>query len=342
MADVLRRKRDHVTICLEQEVETPSRTGFERYRFVHRALPEIALCDVSLDTSFLGRTIRAPLLIASMTGGPERSLGINRNLARAAEAIGLPIAVGSQRVMFRHPEATESFRVVRELAPHVPVYGNLGAVQLNFGFGPEEVRRAAEVLAADGMFLHLNALQEAIQEEGDTDFRGLLGRIGDVVREAGLPVLVKESGAGLSADVAVELAAQGVAAIDVSGVGGTSWARVEGQRAADARRGRLGAVFADWGIPTAESLVQCRAATSLPIIASGGIRSGLDAAKALALGADLVSVALPLLGPAVQSWEAVAQTLSAFLEELRLAMFLTGARDVEALRSGHRLYRDEP
>ncbi len=333
----MRRKLDHVAICLQEEVEARQDTGFERYRFTHRALPEISLGEVSLAGRFLGRDVGAPLMIASMTGGPQFSRDINRNLARAAQMLGLPIAVGSQRVMFRHPEARTSFTEVREIAPDVPVYGNLGAVQLNCGFGVEEVLQAADVLRADGVFLHLNATQEAIQLRGDTNFRGLLDRIGEVVRAARLPILVKESGAGISAAVAIQLEDKGVAAIDVSGVGGTSWARVEGFRAKEPMRRRLGEVFADWGIPTAESLVQCRAATSLPLIASGGIRTGLDAAKALALGADLVALALPLLEPATRSADAVAQALSQICEEMRLAMFLVGARDVQGLRSGHSL-----
>jgi isopentenyl-diphosphate delta-isomerase len=339
----IERKREHLEICLRENVEMERSTGFEHYRFLHEALPEIAPEDVEIRTSFLGRELTMPFLISSMTGGVERGLQINRHLAGAAEALGIAMAVGSQRVALRHPEAAKSFAVVREVAPDVPVYANLGATQLNRGYGIPELRRAVGMIGADGLFLHLNPLQEAIQERGNTDYRNLAERIGEVTAGLGRPVLVKEVGAGISPRTARLLADRGVAAIDVSGAGGTSWSKIEALRAEDAERRELGLAFADWGIPTAQSLALCRAELpQLPLIASGGIRDGITAAKALALGADLVGLALPLLGAADQSQEAVERMLRRFARELRLVMFLVGARSLEELRRGHHLVAELP
>ncbi|HEY9724237.1 MAG TPA: type 2 isopentenyl-diphosphate Delta-isomerase [Oscillatoriaceae cyanobacterium] len=338
MNDISRRKLDHIELSLNENVGMARPTGFERYRFVHQALPEMALEDVSLETTFLGKPIAAPLLISSMTGGPARGEDINRHLAEAAQALRLPMAVGSQRIHFERPETLRSFQAARAAAPDILLLGNLGAVQLNYGFDAEAVTEAVRVIGADGVFLHLNALQEAVQPGGNTNFAGLLERIGEVARTVDFPVLIKEVGCGIAPELARELASRGVAAIDVSGAGGTSWAKIEGRRAENASDRTLGEVFGDWGIPTAECLLGCRAALpELPLIASGGIRTGLDAAKAIALGADLVAFAMPLLGPATRSGAEVQAALAQIMRELRVAMFLLGARDVAALRARRHL-----
>ncbi len=341
MKPILERKIDHIALCLREDVEGGRRSGLERYYFLHQALPEIALTDVHLETTFLGQRIAAPILISGMTGGPERGTEINRNLAAAAQELGLPISVGSQRAALRHPETRESFAVVHREAPDVPVFANLGAADLGVRFDAAQVADAVRMLDADGVFLHLNPLQEAIQGGGTAGFRGLAGRIAALVQEADFPVLAKEVGCGISPQAARLLAEAGVAAIDVSGVGGTSWSKIEGLRAADPTQRRLGLRFRDWGIPTEESLILCRAELpGFPLIASGGMRSGIDSAKAMALSANLVAMALPLLAPATQSAQAVLDALHQHIEELRLAMFLIGARDVETLRGSRHLLEE--
>jgi isopentenyl-diphosphate delta-isomerase len=332
-ADIARRKEDHIRICLEARSQFDTRSGLERYRFVHSALPELALSEVDLSTEFLGRRWAAPIMISSMTGGLAEGSRINRHLAEAAEALGLGMGVGSQRVALMRPETRSSFEV-RAFAPKIPLFANWGAVQLNTGFGEVEAKAAVEMIGADGLFLHLNAAQEAVQEGGDTDFRGLTDRIGALVRAVRFPVLAKECGAGISGPVARALADRGIAAIDVSGAGGTSWSRVEGLRAGSELARALSATFANWGIPTAEAIVEARAAApKTPLIASGGIRSGLDAAKAIALGADLVALGQPLLAAALDSTSAVIGVLELIIAELRVACFLVGAGNVRALSS---------
>lgn len=332
------RKTDHLKWGLSPEAVMTRTNGLERFEFRHEALPEMALDDVDTHVTFLGRPLKVPLLISSMTGGTEEARAINENLARAASAVGAAMAVGSQRIMLRDPSSRPSFSVVREVASDLLLFGNLGAQQVTREFGDDDVRNVVEAIGADGLFLHLNPLQEAIQMEGNTDFRGVLGRIGQLAQSLPFPLLVKEVGCGMTSETAVALARQGVAAIDVSGAGGTSWARIEGLRAQDPGRRRLGSVFGEWGISTADSLRDCRRALPrLPLIASGGIRNGLEAAKALALGATLVATAGFLLGPASDSAESVIAALEMFVMELRIAMFASGARDVNALRSGKRL-----
>ncbi|MEB3223460.1 MAG: type 2 isopentenyl-diphosphate Delta-isomerase [Candidatus Sericytochromatia bacterium] len=343
--DIAQRKLDHIAISLEQDVAMrATRTGLDAWRFIPEALPELRPEDISLRTTFLGRPLEAPVLIASMTGGPELGATINANLARAAQTLGLAMAVGSQRIQFEQPAAMASFRVVREVAPDVLLMGNVGAVQLNLGFDAARCAEAVAAIGADALYLHLNALQEVVQPGGDTDFRGLVGRIGEVVRGVPFPVLVKEVGCGIAPGTAARLAAQGVAAIDVAGAGGTSWAKIEAARAADPANRTLGEVFGEWGLPTADALIGCRAVLpELPLVASGGLRTGLEAAKAIALGADMVAFAMPLLGPATRSPAATEAALRQILLELRTAMFLLGVADIPTLRrSRHLLQRITP
>lgn len=250
------------------------------------------------------------------------------------------MAVGSQRIAIEHPETADTFKVARDAAPDVPIFGNIGAVQLNYGIAADELHQAIKILNADGLFLHVNPLQEAIQSEGDTNFRGLLDQIGHLAKQVDFPLLVKEVGCGIAPEIAVSLAERGVAAIDVSGAGGTSWASIESKRTTDPERQRLGEVFSNWGIPTVESLELCRRALpNYPLIASGGIRNGLDVAKAIALGADLVAFAMPLLEPATRSTEAVIQAINQIILECRVAMFLIGARDIASLKERSHLLK---
>lgn len=325
------RKKEHLELCLDTEAAAgPQGTGLDRYFFLHNALPEIDIAEIDLRSSFLGKPLKAPLLISSMTGGFELARKVNRNLARAAQELGLAMGVGSQRVALEEKSAADSFKV-RELAPDILLLGNLGAVQLNYGYGIEECRQAVRMIQADGLILHLNVLQEAVQPEGNRNFRGLTAKIADICRQLEVPVVAKEVGSGISADVAMRLKRAGVRAIDVAGRGGTSWYAVEAKRAA--RRGRpADLIFSDWGIPTEEALVQVRAATpDLEIIASGGIRSGLDIAKTIALGANIAAIGQPLLAPALESAKEVVKFLRGVIYEIKVAMLCVGATDLAGL-----------
>jgi len=324
------RKRRHVEACLEGPVEYRTRTtGFESIDLPYRALPETDLSAVDTSTSFVGRPMSAPLLVGAMTGGADRSAALNRNLAIAAQRVGIGMMLGSQRVMLETPSAVPTF-AVRRHAPDVPILGNLGAAQLNLGYGADEIVRAIDAVEADGLALHVNPLQEAMQVGGDGDFRGLLAKLGRLPAEVGRPLVLKEVGHGLDAGTASRLSGAGFAAFDVAGAGGTSWARVE----AWVRWGEIrGEDLAEWGIPTLTALRSARTvAPGVPLIASGGIRSGLDVAKAIASGASWCAVALPLLRPATESADAVEAVLRRFVHELRIAMHVAGAADLAALR----------
>jgi isopentenyl-diphosphate delta-isomerase len=295
-------------------------------------LPESDLAAVRTDVRLLGRRLEAPLLIGAMTGGADASAQINRNLALAAQDLGLGMMLGSQRIMLEEPDAAASFRV-RRVAPDILLLGNLGVAQLNKGYGAEEVRRAIGEVEADGLAFHANPLQEAVQAEGDGDFRDLVRRLRAVAAEVDAPLVLKEVGHGLDTETVRAVADIGLAALDVAGAGGTSWARVEEY----VRHGEIvHPELVEWGIPTADAIVGARChAPDLTLIASGGIRSGLDAAKALALGADAVAVALPLLRPALESADAVRDVLKRIVDELRIAMHCAGAGSVTDLRSLH-------
>jgi isopentenyl-diphosphate delta-isomerase len=328
------RKSEHLRILLKEDVHFRNlTTGLERYRFVHQALPEINRDDIDLSTTLLHKELRAPLIISSMTGGTEEAEAINKNLALAAQTHGLGMGVGSQRAALEDPNLSHTYQV-RDVAPDILLLANLGAVQLNYGYGVEHCQRAVEMIEADGLILHLNPLQEALQREGNTDFSGLLVKIEEVCRGLSVPVVVKEVGWGISEEVARRLANAGVAAIDVAGAGGTSWSEVEMYRADSETSRRIAAAFADWGIPTAESIQMVRrGASGVTLIASGGIRTGVEAAKAIALGADAVALATPFLKPATISPEAVGEKIRELLEELRTAMFCVGAGNLQELKS---------
>jgi isopentenyl-diphosphate Delta-isomerase len=327
------RKAEHIRINLEEDVAAKGVTaGWDRYRLAHCALPELDLAAVELGTSFLSHRLSAPILISGMTGGTEQAALINRRLARAAQAVGCAMGLGSIRAAIEEPGLAQTFSV-REAAPDVMLLANLGAVQLNYGYGVEQCLRAVELVDAQALVLHLNALQEAVQPGGNTNFGGLLKRIESVCRELPVPVIVKEVGWGITGGLARKLQEAGVAAVDVAGAGGTSWSEVEKHRATTEERAAIASAFADWGIPTADCVTTCRAACpELPLIASGGVRNGVDMAKALALGADLVGVAGPLLRAAAVSDDGARVALETLREELRIAMFAIGAGSTRMLR----------
>ena len=327
------RKVEHIRINLEEDVQSKGiSSGLDRYRLVHMALPELNLKEVDTATTFLGHRLRAPVLVSCMTGGVERGREINQRLARAAQAHGCAMGVGSQRAAIEDPALAPLFRV-RDVAPDILLLANLGAAQLNYGYGIDHCRRAVAMIDADALAFHLNPLQEALQPDGNVNFSGLLSRIERVCRALEVPVIVKEVGWGISAPVARQLAEVGVAAIDVAGAGGTSWSQVEHHRAPTPLRRRISGTFIAWGIPTAESLLMARhGAPGLPLIASGGLRHGIEAAKAIALGADLAGFASPLLKAAAESEETANELMSGLIEELRISMFCCGVRDLAGLR----------
>jgi isopentenyl-diphosphate delta-isomerase len=327
------RKDDHIRINLEEDVDFPRLTnGLERWRFMHQAVPELNLDDVNTQLTFLGKKLNSPLLISSMTGGTERAQNINRTLAEAAQETRIAMGLGSLRAAIENPDLAATYSV-RSVAPDILLFANLGAVQLNYGYGVDECRRAVDMVGADALYLHFNALQEAVQPEGEGDFSGLLRKVEIVCRELEVPVVAKEVGWGFSPQAARQLAGAGVAAIDVAGAGGTSWSEVEYHRAPTAHHANVARAFADWGIPTAESIRYVReAAPGLPIIASGGLRDGIDVAKCIALGADLGGMAGPFLRAAADSPDAVLRLIWELQTQLRITMFVSGAADLAALK----------
>lgn len=333
------RKADHLRVCLQEEVQSHQTSGFERYRFTHCCLPELDRREIDLSTSVFGKALAAPLLISSMTGGTEFAQLINQRLATVAQHYRIAMGVGSQRVAIENPQVASTF-AVRSVAPDILLFANLGAVQLNYRYGVEECLRIIDWLEADALILHLNPLQEAVQTGGDTNFRGLLTKIEQLCQRLPVPVIAKEVGNGISAAMAEKLISAGVQAIDVAGAGGTSWAKVESERAQDPLQRRLGETFANWGIPTAECVVAVRSvAPDIPLIASGGLRNGLDAAKAIALGADLAGFALPFLQAAAESEDALHHLVEVLIAELTTVLFCTGQATLASFRSSEVLER---
>jgi isopentenyl-diphosphate delta-isomerase len=322
------RKADHIRLALEDRMQVAG-SAFSAWTFGHEALAEIDRAAIDLTTEFLGYRLRLPLLISCMTGGTEVAARVNQNLAIAAQATGVALGVGSQRKALEDPSQADTFRV-RHLAPDVPLVANLGAVQLNYGYGLAECQAAVDMIEADALALHLNPLQEAIQPEGQCNFACLLPRIEKIAEGLTVPIIVKEVGSGLSATTGQRLLDIGVRYLDTAGVGGTSWARIEAARADDLEIGEL---FADWGIPTPESIRSLRSLSSdVTIVGSGGLRSGLDAAKALALGADLVGIAQPFLQAALDSADRVVERIERTRTELEVAMFCLGVTLPSRLR----------
>jgi isopentenyl-diphosphate delta-isomerase len=321
------RKAEHIRLALESRMQMDG-SVFDRFTFEHRALPEIDLAAIDTSVAFLGRRLEAPLLISCMTGGTETAARINRNLAIAAEHCGVALGVGSQRKALEDPEQAATFQI-RDLIPTMPLIGNLGAVQLNYGYGVEACEAAVSMIGADALALHLNPLQEAIQPEGQCDFSALLPKITEVTARLSVPVIVKEIGSGLSGEVGRRLREAGVRILDTAGAGGTSWARIEASRA---ERETLGEIFANWGIPTPESIRQLAALDGVTVVGSGGLRNGLDVAKALALGAHLGGAAYPFLQAAVESPERVVARIQQMIKELRICMFCVGARNIPELQ----------
>lgn len=340
-SDTSSRKGDHVRINVERDVSGKGvSNGFDEYRLINCALPEIDLQDVDTSCRVFGRSLRAPLLVSCMTGGTQEARTINRVLARVAQERGLAMGLGSGRALIEDPSLLDTFDV-RPVAPDIALFANLGAVQLNEGYGPAECRRLLEMLGADALVLHLNALQEAVQPEGDTCFRGLIDNIAALCSKLDAPVIVKEVGWGIAPDEVHALFEAGVAGVDVAGAGGTSWSEVERYRIAEPWRANVAAAFAGWGIPTAECLRGAvQTGPSGLVIASGGIRDGIDAVKALALGADLVGIAGPFLRAAAQSYEAASDLAHEFIEVLRIAMFALGEPTLSRLRATKRIARE--
>lgn len=340
--DLSRRKDDHLNIVLDRQSSGYGvDTGLNALQFEHCALPELNVDEIDLRSSLLGMPLRAPLLISSMTGGADRSIAINRHLAEAAQSLGIAMGVGSQRVGLQSGNDQGLTREIRHLAPDIPLLSNIGAAQLLESNGLELARRAVDALQADALIIHLNPLQEAVQAEGDRNWRGVLEAIYRAVDHIGVPVIVKEVGAGLSAQVAVALVNAGVQVIDVAGLGGTSWAAVEAERAHSSADREVAMAFANWGIPTAQSITMVRRVLpDVTLIASGGIRNGVDAAKAIRLGADLVGQAAGVLRDATLSTAAVIEHFDVFIRQLRIACFCTGSADLRGLRQARLLDSD--
>ena len=322
------RKAEHIRLALEERMQFASHP-FERYRFEHEALPDLDFGAIDPGTTFLGKRLSAPLLISCMTGGTELAARINEHLAEAAQERGVALGVGSQRRALEDPAQAATFQV-RGVAPTIPLLANLGAVQLNYGYGIDHCRRVVDMIEADALVLHLNPLQEAIQPEGQCDFAGLLPKMEAVARALPVPVIAKEVGSGISEATGRRLASAGITILDTAGVGGTSWARIEAARANDHEIGEL---FAGWGIETPESIRALRRIDGVTIIGSGGLRSGVDVAKAIALGADLGGLAQPFLEAAVDSADRVARRIDRVVQELKIAMFCLGVPHLPKLKT---------
>ncbi|NCS46536.1 MAG: type 2 isopentenyl-diphosphate Delta-isomerase [Microcystis aeruginosa BK11-02] len=333
-SEIENRKSEHLRVCIEEDVEFQQLTsGLEKYRFTHCCLPELDRDDIELGTTFLGKSLKAPILISSMTGGTELAHLVNTRLAMVAQRYGLAMGVGSQRIALEQPELAPTF-AVRSLAPDILLLANLGAVQLNYGCGLEECLKLVDLLEADALILHLNPLQEWVQSKGDKNFKGLIDKIALICSKLPVPVIAKEVGNGISSMMAQRLIEAGVAAIDVAGAGGTSWAKVESQRAKDPKQRHLGQVFADWGLPTAECITAIRTLNStIPLIASGGLKNGLDLAKSIALGADLGGLARPFLVAAIESEAAVDELVKFLIAEIEIVLFCTGNPNLSALKN---------
>lgn len=327
------RKDQHLDVVLSGGGRHARDAGFDAIRFVHEALPDVDHDRIDLGTEFLGRRLKAPLLVSSMTGGPARAEAINTHLAEAAQALGIALAVGSQRGALETGGAGGLTQTLRNRAPDTPILANIGAAQLTLGFGVEEARRAVEMIGADALIVHLNPLQEACQPEGDRNWSGTGAALEALIRNLDLPVVVKETGAGISARTARRLIEMGAVAIDVAGAGGANWGLIEGERATDPADKAHALAFADWGISTPQAIADIRrACPEATIIGSGGIRNGVDVARAIRLGADVVGQAAGVLEAATVSTEAVMTHFQIMIRQLRTACFCTGSASLADLR----------
>ncbi len=336
VAPIEKRKADHIRINLEEDVRSGMTTGLERYHFTHEALPEIALADVDLGLTLFKKHLRAPILISSMTGGTEEAGEINQRLAEAAQETRVALGVGSQRAAIEDPSQNPSFKICRDVAPDILLFANLGAVQLNYGYSIDQCRRAVDMIEADALILHLNPLQEAVQAGGDTNFTGLAKKIEEICKKLEVPVIAKEVGWGISERTAKLLANCGVDAIDVAGAGGTSWSQVEMHRAPDEFTRELAATFVNWGISTADSILNVKkTAPEMTIFASGGLKNGLDIAKSIALGATLGGIATLLLRAAMTSTEKIVETVGLIKSQLETTMFSTGNENLVELKKNN-------
>jgi isopentenyl-diphosphate Delta-isomerase len=328
MSDIHQRKIDHINIVLDKDVE-PISSPFNLYKLPYKALPEIDYVDIDTSTELLSKKLSFPFIISSMTGGPDKGETINTNLAMAAESCKVGLGLGSMRVILKDPDSAKTFNV-RALCPSIPLFANFGLIQLNYGYGADEINQLIDVIQADGIFLHINALQEVMQPEGDKNFKGLLDKLEAILPKIKAPVIVKEVGTGIDATTMKRLHEIGVKWLDVSGMGGTSWTMVEGHR----RKDDFGTLFKMEGYTTVESLNEAKAyKNDMGIIAGGGIRTGLDIAKSIVLGADFATCAKPLLQPALTSSESCIEVLNKLKTELEISMFVTGCTQIEQLKT---------
>ncbi len=325
------RKGDHIRINLEEDVKSFVTTGLENYRLVHQALPEISLNDVDLSQKLFGKVLAVPLLVSSMTGGTNKAAQINRVLATAAQEVGCCMGVGSQRAAIENPSLEESYNV-RKYAPDILLFANLGAVQLNYGYGIDQCMRAVEMIEADALILHLNPLQEALQPEGESNFSDLVSKISDIKKDLSVPLIIKEVGWGISIDAARMLNEAGVDAIDVAGSGGTSWSQVEMYRLEDPYKAQTAKTFIDWGISTANSIQNAHSVSKRwHIFASGGLQDGIDIAKSIALGADLGGMAGIFLRAANKSLDETIKLMKMIVDQTQIAMFASGSKNIQDL-----------
>jgi isopentenyl-diphosphate delta-isomerase len=334
VAPIDQRKADHIKINLEQDVRSSLTSGLENYHFIHEALPELDLNRLDTSLSLFAKKLSSPILISSMTGGTSEAETINLRLAEAAQACGIAMGVGSQRAAIEHPEQAKTFQV-RKVAPDILLFANLGAVQLNYGYGIGQCKQAVEMIQADALYLHLNPLQEAVQDAGDTNFEDLAKKIEEICKKLEVPVIAKEVGWGISERTAKLLSDCGVSAIDVAGAGGTSWSQVEMHRAPDEFTRQLAATFVGWGIPTVESILNVKKATpNMTIFASGGIKDGLDIAKCIVLGATLGGMAGNFLKAAAISTEKAVDVMKLTKRQIEVTMFACGVENLKGLKVG--------
>ena len=329
------RKAEHIRICLERDVEFKKKTTwFEYVELIHNPLPELDFDEIKLEARFLNRLFNYPIVIEGMTGGTDEAYKINKNLAEAAAQLNIPMGVGSQRAAIHNPSLRKSYMIVRDISPDIFVIGNIGGAEL-VKEGVEVAEKAVEMIEANALAIHLNSLQELIQPGGDINYKGIMKAIERTVERLSVPVIIKEVGCGISKEVARNLELIGVKAIDVAGAGGTNWTLIEKIRAeelGELEKKTLGELYQEWGIPTAASIIEVSSTVKIDVIGSGGIRTGLDIAKSIVLGADMAGIAKPLLRPAVENTDAVLAYLKKIALELRTAMYLTGCKNIHELK----------